>query len=99
MSKTLASLTMGNVRNTSSTSVNVLLIVSFSTINMYEVANSTPDCLPDWTNIQRDVGLALIKWVYTDQLELPQEDEFMLSLMGCASSFHLTNLVKRLVIS
>uniref|UniRef100_A0A1B6G1J7 FYVE-type domain-containing protein n=2 Tax=Cuerna arida TaxID=1464854 RepID=A0A1B6G1J7_9HEMI len=49
----------------------------------------------DWTNMEKNVGQALVRWIYTDVVDFPQSDEFSLSLMKRASGLHLEELVSR----
>lgn len=48
----------------------------------------------DWTGLDEEVGEALLRWVYTDQVTLPQDHTFILNLMRAAASFSLTPLMK-----
>ncbi|KAM7311320.1 rabankyrin-5 [Ixodes scapularis] len=49
----------------------------------------------DFTDIRPDVGLVLLRWVYTDQMELGLEDTFLLDLMKTAKRFSLESLMNR----
>ncbi|XP_013141938.1 PREDICTED: serine/threonine-protein phosphatase 6 regulatory ankyrin repeat subunit A [Papilio polytes] len=47
----------------------------------------------DWSNLPDDVGSALLKWLYTDVVDLTRGDAFALHLMKCAANFKLYGLV------
>ncbi|XP_050520840.1 rabankyrin-5 isoform X2 [Daktulosphaira vitifoliae] len=49
----------------------------------------------DWTSFPLDVGKALIKWIYTDQVDFCKGDSFTLSLMKTADTFLLDDLVNK----
>lgn len=49
----------------------------------------------DWTKLPLDVGKALLKWIYTDQVDFSKGDSFTLSLMKTAGSFLLDDLVNK----
>lgn len=51
----------------------------------------------DWTTLPLDVGKALLKWIYTDQVDFSKGDSFTLSLMKTADSFLLDDLVNKYV--
>lgn len=46
-------------------------------------------------DIPPHIGLTLLKWVYTDDLELNKPDHFFLDLMRFAKRFDLKSLVER----
>lgn len=47
----------------------------------------------DWSSLPDDVGAALLKWLYTDVVDLSRGDAFALQLMKSAASFKLYGLV------
>ncbi|XP_033101064.1 rabankyrin-5-like isoform X2 [Anneissia japonica] len=49
----------------------------------------------DFTGIPYDVAMTLLKWVYTDQVELQSDDSFILQLMSAASTYELDVLRDR----
>ncbi|XP_054749515.2 rabankyrin-5-like [Lytechinus pictus] len=49
----------------------------------------------DFTDIGHEVGMDLLKWVYTDVITLRQDDTFVLDLLRAASRFHLEPLQDR----
>ncbi|XP_026813922.1 rabankyrin-5-like [Rhopalosiphum maidis] len=49
----------------------------------------------DWTALPLDVGKALLKWIYTDQVDFSKGDGFILSLMKTADTFVLDDLVNK----
>lgn len=49
----------------------------------------------DWTTLPLDVGKALLKWIYTDQVDFSKGDGFVLSLMKTADTFVLDDLVNK----
>lgn len=49
----------------------------------------------DWTTLPLDVGKALLKWIYTDQVDFSKGDSFTLSLMKTADTFVLDDLVNK----
>lgn len=48
------------------------------------------DCKPE-------VAMAMLRWVYTDELELTEDDAFLIDLMKLANRFHLQVLRERSV--
>ncbi|XP_076064202.1 rabankyrin-5 isoform X2 [Oratosquilla oratoria] len=56
---------------------------------------ATADTL-DWSNLEQEVGETLLKWVYTDRISLPNDDDtFTLGLLRAAAGFKLQALMKR----
>ena len=51
--------------------------------------------ISDWQHFDEEVGEALLLWIYTDQISLDQNDEFILQIMKIAASFRLSTLVNR----
>lgn len=49
--------------------------------------------LIDWSVLPDDVGAALLKWIYTDVVDLTRGDTFALHLMKSAANFKLSGLV------
>lgn len=49
----------------------------------------------DWSALPLDVGKALLKWIYTDQVDFSKGDGFILSLMKTADTFVLDDLVNK----
>lgn len=49
----------------------------------------------DWTTLPDDVGAALLKWLYTDVVDLSRGDAFALQLMKSAASFKLHGLINK----
>lgn len=49
----------------------------------------------DWTSLPDDVGSALLKWLYTDVVDLSRGDSFALQLMKSAAGFKLYGLVNK----
>ncbi|XP_052739095.1 rabankyrin-5 isoform X2 [Bicyclus anynana] len=47
----------------------------------------------DWSTLPDDVGAALLKWLYTDVVDLSRGDSFALQLMKSAANFKLYGLV------
>ncbi|XP_034827404.1 rabankyrin-5 [Maniola hyperantus] len=47
----------------------------------------------DWSSLPDDVGAALLKWLYTDVVDLSRGDSFALQLMKSAANFKLYGLV------
>lgn len=50
----------------------------------------TPDCRPE-------VAMAMLRWAYTDELELTEDDTFLIDLMKLANRFQLQLLRERSV--
>lgn len=50
--------------------------------------NRLVDCKPE-------VAMAMLRWVYTDELELTEDDAFLINLMKLANRFHLQVLRER----
>ena len=54
----------------------------------------TPSGALDWSHLLPEVSLALLEWIYTDQVILVnQDDSFKLDLMKAAKSFELPYLL------
>ncbi|KAK3918452.1 Rabankyrin-5, partial [Frankliniella fusca] len=49
----------------------------------------------DWTNLESNVAETLLRWVYTDQVDLSGGDGHLLDLMRAASTFSLEDLVNK----
>lgn len=52
------------------------------------------ECL-DWSDMDETAGLALLSWIYTDQIDFIHGDDFTLALMRSANSFELEDLVAK----
>lgn len=50
------------------------------------------DCLPD---CKPEVAMAMLRWAYTDELELTENDAFLIDLMKLANRFQLQLLRER----
>ncbi|KAK6640667.1 hypothetical protein RUM44_012364 [Polyplax serrata] len=48
----------------------------------------------NWEHIDPEVCLAILKWVYTFDIDLPLSEEFVLNLIKHAGAFNLKNLCK-----
>ncbi|XP_043244281.1 rabankyrin-5-like [Amphibalanus amphitrite] len=46
----------------------------------------------DWTDINYEVGMEVLQWIYTDQAALAQGDDFVLDVMRTADRFKLDQL-------
>lgn len=53
---------------------------------------ATLDCRPE-------VAMAMLRWAYTDELELTEDDTFLIDLMKLANRFQLQLLRERSVCS
>lgn len=51
-----------------------------------------PLSLPDWSDLEADVGQTLLRWVYTDVVDL-QHDALSLGLLRAAHRFRLPGLM------
>ncbi|XP_064612506.1 rabankyrin-5-like [Liolophura sinensis] len=49
----------------------------------------------DFTDFNVEVGLGILKWVYTDQIDIKNDDTFLLELLKASSRFKLTDLRKK----
>lgn len=47
------------------------------------------------TDCKPEVALAMLRWAYTDELELSEDDAFLIELMKLANRFHLQLLRER----
>ena len=47
------------------------------------------------TGIPYEVGVAMLKWVYTDSIEIKSDDSFVLELMKASGKFKLDELRDR----
>ena len=50
---------------------------------------------PLTVDITADIGQALLQWLYTDDLNIAEDDSFLLKLMKAATTYQLTALVNR----
>lgn len=57
-----------------------MLIIVFSYVNL------------DWSDLETDIGYALLRWIYTDVIEL-QHDTLALGLLRASHSFQLPGLL------
>lgn len=46
-------------------------------------------------DISSSVGLTLMKWVYTDQAEIPHDEAFLIELVKAAKKYRLKELKER----
>lgn len=51
--------------------------------------------LLDWTDIGVDTGLALLKWIYTDQVDFSKGEDFTLNLIKIANLYQLEDLIAK----
>jgi hypothetical protein len=49
----------------------------------------------DWSELVPEVGIAMLKWVYTDQVDFSHGDTFTLDLMRTANIYKLEDLVAK----
>ena len=49
----------------------------------------------DWSDLVPEVGMSVLKWVYTDQVDFSRGDNFVLDLMRTANVYRLEDLVAR----
>lgn len=49
----------------------------------------------DWSDLLPEVGMSMLKWVYTDQVDFSRGDNFVLDLMRTANVYRLEDLVAR----
>lgn len=49
----------------------------------------------DWDHLGTEVGMALIKWIYTDQVDFSKGEDFTLNLMKVANEYNLDDLVTK----
>lgn len=59
-----------------------------SLAHRFSLMNCHLDCKPE-------VAMAMLRWVYTDELELTEDDAFLIDLMKLANRFHLQVLRER----
>jgi hypothetical protein len=45
-----------------------------------------------FSDISAEVGLALMRWVYTDKAEIKNEENFLVDLVKAANRYKLTEL-------
>lgn len=48
-----------------------------------------------FVDFNSEVGLGMLKWVYTDQIDIKNDDTFLLELLKASSRFKLTDLRKK----
>ena len=46
-------------------------------------------------DVSSSVGLTLMKWVYTDQAEIPNDEAFLIELVKAAKKYRLKALKER----
>lgn len=49
------------------------------------------------SDVSAAVGLTLMKWVYTDQAEIPNDETFLIELVKTAQKYRLKELKERYV--
>lgn len=49
----------------------------------------------DWTHMSSEIGLALLKWIYTDQVDFSRGENFTLDLMKMANIYQLDDLISK----
>lgn len=49
----------------------------------------------DWSDLVPEVGMSILKWVYTDQVDFSRGDSFVLDLMRTANMYRLEDLVAK----
>ena len=49
----------------------------------------------DWSDLVPEVGMSMLKWVYTDQVDFSRGDNFVLDLMRTANVYRLEDLVAK----
>lgn len=47
----------------------------------------------DWSDLDVDAGHALLRWIYTDIVDLQQQDSLSMSLLKAAHKFKLNSLM------
>jgi hypothetical protein len=47
----------------------------------------------DWSDLDVDAGYALLRWIYTDIVDLQQQDSLSMSLLKAAHKFKLNSLM------
>ena len=69
-----------------------------STCSVTSVLNRT-NCVffvyVDWTCMGNDIGSALIKWIYTDQVDFSKGEDFTLELIKIANEYRLEDLISK----
>uniref|UniRef100_A0A2R5LJ33 Ankyrin repeat and fyve domain-containing protein 1 n=1 Tax=Ornithodoros turicata TaxID=34597 RepID=A0A2R5LJ33_9ACAR len=63
--------------------------------NSWGVADLANEDQLDLTDIPQEMGMVLLRWVYTDQIEPGLKDTFLLELMKTAKRFALDTLVQK----
>lgn len=49
----------------------------------------------DWTHMSSDIGSALVKWIYTDQVDFNKGEDFTLELIKIANQYRLDDLISK----
>ncbi|XKL64859.1 hypothetical protein PGB90_004945 [Kerria lacca] len=70
------------------------LVLTARSNNWGKINLSEVDSL-DWTNYGSDIGLALLKWVYTDQVDFSKGEDFTLELIKIANVYELYDLIAK----
>lgn len=52
-------------------------------------------CFLDWSELDDNVAELIVKWIYTDVIDLSQSDDKLIDLMKTANSYNLEGLVQR----
>lgn len=63
--------------------------------DIWSLANLSSTSELDLSDANRDVTKTMLRWVYTDELELNEDDVFLTELMKLANRFHLQPLRER----
>ncbi|XP_056911182.1 rabankyrin-5 isoform X1 [Takifugu flavidus] len=61
----------------------------------WSLANLASTTELDLSDCKPEVAMAMLRWVYTDELELTEDDAFLIDLMKLANRFHLQVLRER----
>lgn len=51
----------------------------------------------DWSDLDVNAGYALLRWIYTDIVDLQQQDSLSMSLLKAAHKFKLNSLMGELI--
>ncbi|XP_065201380.1 rabankyrin-5 [Planococcus citri] len=63
--------------------------------NAWGSVNLTDTSTLDWSDMSIDTALALLKWIYTDQVDFSKGEDFTLDLMKTANTYQLDDLIAK----
>lgn len=87
-----------NLLETSSLGMHVEILVIIcqnSNTSSYFIILIRDSMVLDWTDMSSEIGVTLLKWIYTDQVDFSRGENFTLDLMKVANVYHLNDLISK----